>query len=357
MRITPGQPHAISMNARKRPSPRRIAFVFGILITLGAIVWIELETWRLFDRLRPKATAPGAAGSVGTEETLESLEQLWFLSLTLVAAGGAVAVAIFYRRRIAPLRAELSESRTHLERHEKLASLGVFAAGIAHEIRNPLTAIKVRLFSLSRSVAGMESAREDVGVIRNEIDRLEGIVGEFLQFARPPDVDRRPVEIGGLVADVATLMEPELARRSVRLVREAVVSAWVLADASKLKQVLINLVQNAGQSIVGEGIVTLRVVLARRSLARGPADVAIVEVADNGQGMTPDVVQRLFDPFFTTKDDGTGLGLPIAARIVELHEGLIEYDTEPGRGTTFRIVLPRTRRREDDEEPIPNPAD
>lgn len=285
--------------------------------------------------------------------TLESLQRVWFFSLMLVAVAGAVIVAVFYRRLIAPLRAQLSESRTHLERHEKLASLGVLAAGIAHEIRNPLTAIKVRLFSLKRSVSDAASARDDVQVISDEINRLERIVGDFLQFARPPELERKMILLENLVADVGNLLAPQLAKKSVRLVQEPVPRAWVLADPSRMKQVLINLVQNAGQSIEGEGTVTLRVVLAKRTLLGSASDVAIIEVADTGKGMPPEVVKRLFDPFFTTKEDGTGLGLPIAARIIELHGGVIEYDTQPQRGTTFRIVLPRATH---DEEPSPNSA-
>ncbi len=244
-------------------------------------------------------------------------------------------------------------SRTHLERHEKLASLGVFAAGIAHEIRNPLTAIKVRLFSLKRSAPSISSVQDDVQVISDEINRLERIVSDFLQFARPPELECRPVNVTTLVNEVGNLLEPQLARRSVQLVRSPTQEAWAQADSQKLKQVLINLIQNAGQSIEGEGTVSLRVQLRSQELLGRLTNAVAIEVADTGQGMPPEVVKRLFDPFFTTKEDGTGLGLPIAARIVELHGGVIEYETQPQRGTTFRIVLPRTLNY---EEPSPNSA-
>lgn len=272
---------------------------------------------------------------------LASLQRVWFFSLILVAIAGAVVVAVFYRRLIAPLRTQLSESRTHLERHEKLASLGVLAAGIAHEIRNPLTAIKVRLFSLKRSLANASSAEEDAQVISDEINRLERIVGDFLQFARPPELECQLIRVESLIQDVGNLLQPQLAKKSVRLVQESVPDVWVHADPQKMKQVLINLVQNASQSIEGEGTVTLRGIVARQALLSRPTDVVILEVTDTGKGMPPEVIARLFDPFFTTKDDGTGLGLPIAARIVELHGGVIEYDTQHHRGTTFRIVLPQ----------------
>lgn len=309
------------------------------------------EVLALCDELKQKTDLETQGRPSAQSAALASLQRVWFLSLMLMAVAGAVVVAVFYRRLMAPLRVQLSESRTHLERHEKLASLGVLAAGIAHEIRNPLTAIKVRLFSLKRSVSDAASARDDVQVISDEINRLERIVGDFLQFARPPELECQMICVERLIADVGDFLEPQLAKKSVRLVEEAVPRAWVLADPSKMKQVLINLVQNAGQSIEGQGTVTLRVVLAKQTLLGRVSDVAIIEVADTGKGMPPEVVKRLFDPFFTTKEDGTGLGLPIAARIVELHGGVIEYDTQPQRGTTFRIVLPRAT---NDEETPPN---
>lgn len=311
------------------------------------------EVLALCDELKQKADLETQGRPSAQSTALASLQRVWFLSLMLMAMAGAVVVAVFYRRLVAPLRAQLSESRTHLERHEKLASLGVLAAGIAHEIRNPLTAIKVRLFSLKRSVSGAASARDDVQVISDEINRLDRIVGDFLQFARPPELERQIICVERLMAEVGDLLAPQLAKKSVSLVREPVPRAWVLADPSKIKQVLINLIQNAGQSIDGKGTVTLRVVVTQQTLLGSASDVVIIEVADTGKGMPPEVVKRLFDPFFTTKDDGTGLGLPIAGRIVELHGGVIECDTQPHRGTTFRIVLPRVSYH---EEPTPHTA-
>ncbi|MBE7499063.1 MAG: hypothetical protein HS113_01885 [Verrucomicrobiales bacterium] len=312
------------------------------------------EVITLCDQLRQLTAAAEPEQHPVPGATLDSLQRVWFLSLLLVAVATGVGVAVFYRRLIAPLRVELGKSRVHLERHEKLASLGVLATGIAHEIRNPLTAIKVRLFSLKRGAPEMASVQEDVHVISQEINRLERIVGDFLQFARPPELARQNLPVRSLVQQVERLLGPPLAGRSVSLVLEPPPEAWVLADPEKLKQVLINLVQNAAQSIAHEGQVTLRVDLAHQELLGHPTDVVRIEVIDTGAGMPPEVVRRLFDPFFTTKDDGTGLGLPIAARIVELHDGVIEYETQPQRGTTFTVVLPRVT---PDEAPTPNPVD
>lgn len=304
-------------------------------------------------------TLEGLSGGDSAERRSEptpahdSFQYVWLLSLFLAAVAGGLVTSAFYRRRMAPLHAQLNESRSHLERHEKLASLGVLAAGIAHEIRNPLTAINVRLFSLKRSAPATASVQDDVRVISNEIDCLERIVGDFLQFARPPELQCRLVNVADLIENVGQLLGRQLTRRSIRLVREAVPEVWVAADPEKMKQVLINLVQNAAQSIEGRGTVTLQAHAARQTLAGRMTDVAVIAVTDTGKGMPPEVVRRLFDPFFTTKENGTGLGLCIAARIIELHNGVIEYDTQPQSGTTFRIILPRATRHED---PPPNPA-
>jgi signal transduction histidine kinase len=118
-------------------------------------------------------------------------------------------------------------------------------------------------------------------------------------------------------------------------------SAYVRIDGQQLKQVLINLVQNAADSIGKDGTVTLRLRLDTRPLSNHNTEVVILEVADTGKGIPPDVEKRLFDPFFTTKESGTGLGLSIAARIVENHGGALQYQTQVNRGTVFGIVLPR----------------
>ncbi len=331
---------------------RLIEFVVAAALVLGVVVWIERAAWRQIHQLRIELE--DRPRPLASSRTLDSLQRVWFLSLVLVAGAGAAVVAVFYRRLIGPLRAELSESRIHLDRQEKLASLGVFAAGIAHEIRNPLTAIKVRLFSLKRSLSDIASARDDAQVISDEIHRLERIVNDFLQFARPSEPSFERVAVGTLLREAGDLLRPQLAKRSVRLLVEAPPAAWLRADPQQLKQVLINLVDNGGQSIQGAGAVTLRARTAAQALGGRMAETIEIEVADTGKGMPPEVVRRLFDPFFTTRENGTGLGLPIAARIVEQHGGVMEYDTRVGRGTTFRLVLPRAP---DYEEFTENTAD
>jgi signal transduction histidine kinase len=242
---------------------------------------------------------------------------------------------------ITPLRLQISESQAIIQRQEKLAALGGLAAGVAHEIRNPLTAIKFRLFSLRKSLVAMKSENEDAAVIADEINRLERIVKDFLQFARPSEPELVDLPVSRVLEEVRDLLRSQLEKAAIRLDLEATDGLWVRADAQQLKQVLINLIQNAAESIGREGTITLRGVKDRDSLGGASMSVAVIEITDTGKGIPPEVRKRLFDPFFTTKEGGTGLGLPIAARIVEKHGGELRYETQVNRGTTFKLLLPR----------------
>ena len=274
------------------------------------------------------------------QSTLARLQRFLFLALLGLLGCGAVVILLIYRRTIAPLRSNLTESRAIIDRQEKLASLCVLAAGIAHEIRNPLTAIKVRLFTLRATANAGSSDNEDLEVIEKEINRLEQIVRDFLQFARPAELDLQRMLAGDLLRDTATLLTADLEKKSIRLNLEIGANEPLQVDPGKMKQVLLNFIQNAADSMEGGGTVTLRSTLDRQVLHGQAVPVVILDIVDTGKGMPPEVQKRLFDPFFTTKEKGTGLGLPISARIVEKHGGVIQYQTEPDRGTTFSIVLP-----------------
>jgi signal transduction histidine kinase len=262
------------------------------------------------------------------------------LLILLLAAGGWLAVVV-YRDLIAPLQVQLVESRQLVERQEKLASLGMLAAGVAHEIRNPLTAIKAWLYMQQKHLTRGTPEFEDATLIGGEINRLERIVKDFLLFARPSDPELVMVPAEQPLRGVQTLMEPELKKSRIKLVLDGVAPARIRIDPGQISQVLINLIQNAADSIGKNGTIILRARLDEKRLADRPTNVVILEVSDTGKGIPPEIGKRLFDPFFTTKESGTGLGLPIAARIVEKHQGALQYQTQAGRGTTFGIILPR----------------
>ncbi len=273
---------------------------------------------------------------------LLSLQRLFIVSLLLLVALAAVLALLVYRGMIAPLRAQLSESQALIARQEKLASLGVLGTGVAHEIRNPLTAIKFRLFSLKKSLPPGFAENEDARTISEEINRLDRIVKDFLQFARPsePDLVRIPAE--RILQEVQGLMKSELEQAAIDLKLEVSQPAWIFADTHQLKQVLINLIQNSADSIGKNGVITLGLKIGAGASSGIGRSAAILSVTDTGKGIPSAVQKRLFDPFFTTKEGGTGLGLAIAARIVEKHGGILQYRTEVNRGTTFEIVLPET---------------
>lgn len=274
-------------------------------------------------------------------QTLTHLHWLVLTSLGLLLLFGLAMAAVVYRDMIAPLRVKLVESQSLVERHEKLASLGMLAAGVAHEIRNPLTAIKAALFIQQKKFLPGSQEHTDAKLVEREILRLERIVNDFLHFARPTDPELTTVAAELPLREAQLFLAPSLSDSHIQLVLEKPAPLLVKVDLAQIKQVLINLVQNAADSMAHGGIITLRARRARKNLPQGETDVVIMEVADTGEGIPPEVEKRLFDPFFTTKKTGTGLGLPIAARIVQKHGGALQYQTQVNRGTTFGIVLPQ----------------
>lgn len=295
----------------------------------------------LLDQLRSEQVRTTQQRLDAAAVRLTHLQRFLFAGLLGLLVSGWVLLGLAYRRTLRPLRSSLAESRTLMERQEKLASLGVFATGIAHEIRNPITAIKVRLFTLKGSHRPGTSDYEDVEVIESEINRLERIVQEFLRFARPAEPELMLVPVDAFCREVYELLMPELRKRGVRFELVVEANEHVRIDPEKMKQVLLNFIHNAADAIEGDGSVALRCKSGRRVVDGRSLPAVVIEITDTGKGMPPEVQRRLFDPFFTTKENGTGLGLPIAARIVEKHGGLIQYQTEPGQGTTFSILLPQ----------------
>jgi signal transduction histidine kinase len=273
-------------------------------------------------------------------KSLDNLRRLISVGIVILLLLTGASGWLFYRDLVAPLRTKLVHSEMLLARQEKLATLGTLAAGIAHEIRNPLTSIKARLYTLRKHMKQSEACSTDVSVISDEILRLERIVQEVLDFARPSEPRRKIERTDVLLQEVHQLIEKSVEKGDVRLMVEPGPELHVSMDAALIKQVVINLVRNGIEAIEGPGVVTMRARQSRAQLDGKLRDVAVLEVSDTGAGIAPEVEQRLFDPFFTTKEVGTGLGLSIAARIVEKHGGLLQYQTRLGKGTTFGIILP-----------------
>jgi signal transduction histidine kinase len=267
--------------------------------------------------------------------------QVW-LFVGLLALGVLCGLIAAYARwrELAPLRRTLRSHEAALEKQQKLANFGELAAGLVHEIRNPLTAINARLFTLELSLPANAPERNDAAVIRREIERLDRVVNDFLKLARPAPPAFVSMTASLALNELAHLLAPTLAQRNIQLILAETVPDRFRADPAQLKQVLINLVQNAADSCAAGGQIVLR---ARRDSAKldgALRQVVALEVQDNGSGIPAEMRDRLFDPFFSTKDGGTGLGLAISARIIDKHHGAIECKSEVGRGTTFEVMLP-----------------
>jgi signal transduction histidine kinase len=298
----------------------------------------------LCEKLRAAERAAQTQFMEDSRRALRWLQELLAVQIGLLVFMVVTGIVAVYRGMIGPLRVELGQSRALAARHEKLASLGTLAAGVAHEIRNPLTAINVRLHSLKKNLVQDSSEQEDALVIGHEIQRLERIVQEFLQFARPAEPKFHTVSADSLLARMQLLFGPKFDKTSIRLNLESVPDIWVQADPHQMEQVLINLVQNAAESMKASGgTITLRARHGTSRLNGRACPVVMLEVSDTGTGIPPEVRKRIFDPFFTTKEEGTGLGLAIASRIIEKHGGSLECRSEVNRGTTFVILLPHTK--------------
>src|SRR6187399_1177618 len=228
----------------------------------------------------------------------------------------------------------------------KLAALGRLTSGVAHEVKNPLNAmtihlelLKGKLTARARSGEGAapgDPALDHVAIIGNEIKRLDQVVQGFLKFMRPEDLRLQPVEVDALLHEIAKVVEPDAASTGVRVQVECPASVPdVHGDPGSLRQVLLNLSINACQAMTHGG--TLR--LAARAASRRRVEIT---VEDTGAGITPTELPRIFDLYFTTKDGGSGIGLSMVYRTVQMHDGDIEVQSTVGTGTTFRILLPQT---------------
>ncbi len=238
--------------------------------------------------------------------------------------------------RLALANKNLREAQASLRRSERLAALGQLTAGLAHELRNPLGTIKASAEMLMKPAAKRrpEVMDEMAGFITSEVDRMNGLVANFLDFARPLQIHPVEADLRGVV-EGAVREQSELAQsREVRIVTQMGSDGLVFAfDPDLLRLAISNLLQNALQASAAGNEVALRAV-------EDESDVVIF-VSDDGEGIRREHLESIFNPFFTTKPQGVGLGLALVAKIVDEHGGRIHVSSEPGEGTRFEVRLPR----------------
>ena len=230
---------------------------------------------------------------------------------------------------------ERERMRSRLADAERLASVGELAAGVAHEIRNPLAAI-VNATALLEREAGLapDERAATIGAVRKEARRLNTILSDFLRFARPAEPKRVEGDVRDVVTHVAALVGEQQARAPALVVETRVDPAVprFAFDPDQLTQVLWNIALNAIEAMKGRGRLLIH--------ARGERGEVVVEIADTGLGMPPEELRRIFEPFYSHRPGGTGLGLAIARRIVAAHGGRIDVDSVMGEGTRMLVRLP-----------------
>ena len=251
-----------------------------------------------------------------------------------------VAVAIDNARLFQDLKRsyiELSRAQQELVKRERLAALGELSAVVAHEVRNPLGVIFNSLASLRRLGPGDEDARMLLSIVGEEAERLNRMVSDLLDFARPHDPQLRPEPLGEILIGAVEAARRAMPSGQVTFgveVAPELPPIWV--DAEMIRQAMVNLLTNAAQAMPRGGTVTVRANPELRGLAR----YARVEVQDEGPGIAPELAERVFQPFFTTKAAGTGLGLAVVKRIADAHRAEVAVRSTPGRGSTFILWLP-----------------
>ena len=229
--------------------------------------------------------------------------------------------------KLAAANESLRAAEAAVRRAERLAALGQLTAGLAHELRNPLASIKGSADLLARKSGEQNTMTRELGdIISSEVDRTNLLVTRFLAFARPLEPQRE-------LADITTVIDRAVGHANVTVVRDYSPDVPKLAiDPALMEQVFINLLSNAAQASEPDQPIKV----ATRRTENGVQ----VSVTDHGSGIPPDKLETIFNPFFTTKQDGVGLGLAIVSKIVAGHGGKMTVDSEPGRGSTFRVCLP-----------------
>ena len=293
--------------------------------------------------VREKALGAIAADFIDPNKniTKEALESVMAFAQQ---AGLAIHNAFMYQElktfsqqmeeKIQKTTADLKKTEAQLIRSEKLAALGQLAAGIAHEIRNPLTSINILIHSMTENLPSGDSHKEDLKVIEEEIHRMNEILDQFLRFAKPATPLLEKADVSSIVEETLQLLRPHIENQIIVIEKEFQSLPIILMDREQMKQVFLNLLLNAIQAMPGGGHLTLR--------GQNSEDGQWIHISiqDSGIGISSENINKLFDPFFSTKEGGIGLGLSITHRIIDQHHGKIEVESAPGKGTLFTICLP-----------------
>jgi len=267
------------------------------------------------------------------DKTIYSNEDLELLSTLTNQAAIAIENARLYEN--------LKQSQDTLRRADRLSSLGLLTAGLAHEIRNPLVAIRTFTQLLPERYDDAEFREGFQGLALKEVDRICGLINDLLSFARPSKPNVSPENLNDVVDNIARILETQAKEKGVAIAREFgddLPKVWI--DREQMKQVFMNLILNAIQAMQEGGSINISTRAVSRNSAEPSGEFVQVEVRDSGIGIPEENVQHIFDPFFTSKDEGSGLGLAVSHQIVQEHGGFVTVESTVGKGTAFFVHVP-----------------
>ena len=303
----------------------------------------------LIDRTLASRQAQGPVTEPRAQSDGDAASELLLMTHPINDGQGTFVGAMLVARNLG----YMNQVHSTLNYSRKLAALGRLMAGVAHEVKNPLNAMTIHLellktklgrlgppsSSLGPPASSLQPPTSDVikhvDIIGSEIQRLDQVLNGFLKFARPDELKLQPIALPAVISDIITSVTPEAERLRVTVKHECPSDLPAInADPGMLRQALLNLALNACQAMPDGG--TLRILCRRAS-----RDRVEIDVEDTGIGIAPENLQKIFDLYFTTKEKGSGIGLSMVYRIVQLHDGEVEVESTPGRGTRFKLVFPK----------------
>jgi two-component system, NtrC family, sensor histidine kinase HydH len=260
---------------------------------------------------------------------------LFKIVITMVACFAVAFLSGFLSEQLRSARNKLSALEDRMKRVEKMAYMGEMAAGITHEIKNPLASLSGSIQILRKEVPYDPEHDKLMQIVLRETDRLSALVTNFLLFARPPAGKTKKIEIENALTEAVKLFEKnKAATGNVSIISEFAPNIWIEMDPVHLRQVIWNLLLNAAEAIEGEGLVRIKAYPLKNNYAG-------IEISDNGCGISDNHMQSIFNPFFTTKSSGTGLGLSIVHSILESYDTWLDVESNIDRGTRFSFKLKR----------------
>ena len=316
----------------------RFSFLFALMagvISAGTIIVVNRLFLKPLNRIRKGAEVIGK-GDFRYQVPVASHDEIGELAQTFNK------MAIQLKESFESIQ----KSQERIIQAEKLSSLGQLSARLAHELKNPLTSIKMILQAILDGSPTPEMTKEDAEVILKEVKKLDSILTQFLSFAKPPRLELRPLNLGHVIEEVLFLMKTELDRSRVEVLQEISGLPEIKGDYEKMTQVLINLLHNSIEAMPEGG--KLRIVV--QEILENDQRRVLLRVEDSGQGIPEEYQKKVFDPFFTTKESGTGLGLSVVYSIIKEHHGNIELQSEVSKGTVFAIIFSQERLKEDENE-------